>query len=58
MLELVAAGLTNREAAERLHISEATVKTHLLHIYDKLGVDDRTAAVTTALERGIIRLPG
>jgi ATP/maltotriose-dependent transcriptional regulator MalT len=37
-------------------ISEATVKTHLLHIYAKLGVADRTGAVTTALARGIIRL--
>jgi len=39
-----------------LHISEATVKTHLLHVFAKLRVDDRTAAVTVALERGIIRL--
>ena len=37
-------------------ISEATVKTHLIHIFAKLGVDDRTAAVTVAMERGILRL--
>jgi DNA-binding NarL/FixJ family response regulator len=56
VLELVARGLTNREIGERLFVGEATVKTHLLHVYAKLGVDDRTAAVTTALERGIMRL--
>ncbi len=58
VLELVARGHTNREVADRLSISEATVKTHLLHIYAKLAVDGRTAAVTAALERGIIRLDG
>ena len=52
----VADGLSNKEIGRSLHISEATVKTHLLHIFAKLGVDDRTAAVTVALERGIIRL--
>jgi DNA-binding NarL/FixJ family response regulator len=52
----VADGLSNKEVGRMLHISEATVKTHLLHIFAKLGVDDRTAAVTAALERGIIRL--
>lgn len=52
----VADGLSNKEVGRVLHISEATVKTHLLHIFAKLGVDDRTAAVTAALERGIIRL--
>ena len=56
VLEAVARGLSNRAVARSLHISEATVKTHLLHIFGKLGVDDRTAAVTVALERGIIRL--
>jgi DNA-binding NarL/FixJ family response regulator len=57
LLALVAQGHTNGQAARRLYISEATVKTHLLHIFGKLGVDDRTAAVTTALERGLLRLP-
>jgi DNA-binding NarL/FixJ family response regulator len=52
----VADGLSNKEVGRMLHISEATVKTHLLHIFAKLGVDDCTAAVTAALERGIIRL--
>ena len=45
---------TNREAAERLFISEATVKTHLLHIYAKLGVNDRAAAVGAAFEKGLL----
>jgi len=54
VLELVAAGTTNREAAARLFISEATVKTHLLHIYAKLGVTDRAAAVAEAFNRGLL----
>jgi DNA-binding NarL/FixJ family response regulator len=54
VLELVAAGNTNREAAARLFISEATVKTHLLHIYEKLGVSDRAAAVAEAFNRGLL----
>lgn len=56
ILMLVAQGHSNREIARRLHISDSTVKAHMLHIFDKLGVADRTAAVTTALRRGIIRL--
>jgi DNA-binding NarL/FixJ family response regulator len=54
VLELVAAGTTNREAAARLFISEATVKTHLLHIYAKLGVGDRAAAVAEGFYRGLL----
>ena len=54
VLSLVAAGTTNREAAARLFISEATVKTHLLHIYAKLGVGDRAAAVAEAFNRGLL----
>jgi DNA-binding NarL/FixJ family response regulator len=54
ILELVAAGTTNREAAARLFISEATVKTHLLHIYAKLGVGDRAAAVAEGFTRGLL----
>jgi DNA-binding NarL/FixJ family response regulator len=54
VLRLTAQGLTNREAAARLFISEATVKTHLLHIYAKLGVNDRAAAVAAAYERGLL----
>jgi DNA-binding NarL/FixJ family response regulator len=56
ILELVASGATNREAAARLFISEATVKTHLLHIYAKLGVNDRAAAVAEGYNRGVLRL--
>ena len=57
VLALVAAGTTNREAAKKLFISEATVKTHLLNIYGKLGVSDRAAAVAEAFNRGLL-VPG
>ncbi len=53
-LRLVAAGGTNRDVAGRMRVSEATVKTHLMNAYGKLGVRDRAAAVRVALERGII----
>jgi len=53
ILGLIAQGCSNREAAARLFISEATVKTHVLHIYAKLGVNDRAAAVATGFERGL-----
>ncbi|MCP4419108.1 MAG: response regulator transcription factor, partial [Chloroflexi bacterium] len=56
VLLLVARGASNQDVAEKMHISRATVKSHLLQIYQKLGVSDRTAAATTAIERGIIRL--
>lgn len=56
VLELVAKGASNKEIGKSMSISVATVKTHLIHIYGKLGVDDRTAAVTTALEQRIITL--
>lgn len=55
-LTLVARGASNRQVARQLWLSEATVKSHLIHIFNKLGVADRTAAVTLALERGILRL--
>jgi DNA-binding NarL/FixJ family response regulator len=55
ILELVARGTTNREAAQRLFISEATVKTHLIHIYAKLGVPDRASAVAAAYDRGLLQ---
>jgi ATP/maltotriose-dependent transcriptional regulator MalT len=58
VIRLVARGASNREIARDLRISEATVKTHLLKIFEKLGVADRTSAVTTAMERGLIELPG
>ncbi|MER7164827.1 response regulator transcription factor [Micromonospora sp. NPDC000207] len=54
VLTLVARGSSNREAAARLFISEATVKTHLLHVYAKLGVNDRAAAVAVAYDRGLL----
>jgi len=56
VLTEVADGKSNKETSQALFISEATVKTHLIHIFSKLGVNDRTAAVTVALERGILRL--
>ncbi|WP_433272886.1 response regulator [Actinosynnema sp. CS-041913] len=54
VLGLIARGCTNREAAARLFISEATVKTHLVHVYAKLGVKDRAAAVAVAYEQGLL----
>jgi DNA-binding NarL/FixJ family response regulator len=57
VLTLVATGATNRRIAETLAVSEATVKTYLTRIFTKLDVDDRTAAVTTALARHLITCP-
>ncbi|MEU7879635.1 response regulator transcription factor [Microbispora bryophytorum] len=54
VLTLVGRGLTNAEIGRALFISETTVKTHLLRVFTKLGVSDRTAAVTTALARGLL----
>ncbi|GIF10030.1 response regulator [Actinoplanes teichomyceticus] len=54
VLNLVAAGLTNADIGRRLFISEATVKTHLLRVFNKLDVADRTAAVTTAMRHGLL----
>lgn len=54
ILRALATGSSNKELANQLFISEATVKTHLIHIYQKLGVDTRTAAVTVARERKLI----
>lgn len=48
-------GLTNRQIAKGLFLSEATVKTHLVHIFTKLAVDNRTAAVAAAREQGLLR---
>ncbi|CAL9422862.1 response regulator [Streptomyces pilosus] len=55
VLVLVAEGLSNQGIGERLHLTRATVKSHLAHVYAKLGVDSRTAAVAAALGLGIIR---
>ena len=54
VLGLVAKGTTNAEIGRALHISEATVKTHLLRAFNKLDVSDRTAAVTTAMALGLL----
>lgn len=54
ILEAVATGHTNKEIAQELFISQATVKTHLVHIFDKLGVDNRTSAVAKAREQQLI----
>ena len=54
VLRLVAEGLSNREIGERLFLGESTVKTHLLRTFEKLGVNDRTRAVTLAMQRGLI----
>jgi DNA-binding NarL/FixJ family response regulator len=56
VLSLVSRGASNKEIARHLRLSEATIKSHLLHIFAKLGVNDRTQAVTLAVRRGIIRL--
>jgi DNA-binding NarL/FixJ family response regulator len=58
VLVLVADGRTNPEIGRALHISEATVKTHLLRAFAKLGVSGRTAAVTKAIELGMLPAPG
>lgn len=57
VLAAVARGLTNAEIGRQLFIGEATVKTHLLRIFAKLQVDDRTHAVTVAMERGLLPQP-
>ncbi|GAB3404630.1 transcriptional regulator [Flindersiella endophytica] len=54
VLRLVADGSTNQVAARKLMVSETTIKTHLLHIYNKLGVRDRAAAVATAYKLGLL----
>jgi DNA-binding NarL/FixJ family response regulator len=54
----VARGLTNADIGRELFIGEATVKTHLLRVFAKLGVDDRTRAVMVAVERGLLPRPG
>jgi ATP/maltotriose-dependent transcriptional regulator MalT len=54
VLSLVAAGKSNPTIAATLFVSEATVKTHLIHVFEKLGVSDRTRAVTRAMELGLL----
>nr|WP_203645190.1 response regulator transcription factor [Streptomyces sp. SID14478] len=55
VLQLVRDGLSNAEIARQLFLSQATVKSHLVHIYAKLGVDSRTSAVAAATSRGLMR---
>ncbi|MCX4626744.1 MULTISPECIES: response regulator transcription factor [unclassified Streptomyces] len=57
VLQLVADGLSNQQISKKLFLSQATVKSHLVHIYAKLGVDSRTSAVATATSRRLIRTP-
>jgi DNA-binding NarL/FixJ family response regulator len=56
VLRRMVAGRSNKEIAADLHITEGTVKTHVNHVLDKLGVHDRTQAVTTAISRGLVRM--
>jgi DNA-binding NarL/FixJ family response regulator len=58
VLTLVADGLSNEQIAQRLFVSQATIKSHLVHIFAKLDADSRTAAVATAVQRGLIRRTG
>jgi DNA-binding NarL/FixJ family response regulator len=58
VLRRVASGLSNPDIGRELFISEATVKSHLTRIFEKLGVTDRTAAVTVAIARGVLPTPG
>ena len=54
VIKLIAGGANNREAAAKLFVSEATIKTHLVHVFEKLGVRDRAAAVSEAYKRHLI----
>jgi DNA-binding NarL/FixJ family response regulator len=56
VLSLVAQGLTNKEVAEKLHISDKTARNHVANCLLKLGANDRTEAVTTAIARGLLRI--
>ncbi len=58
VLRCVARGLANKAIAAELFVSVATVKTHLIHVFQKLQVDDRTAAVTRSIELGVLEAPG
>jgi two-component system NarL family response regulator len=58
VLQMLARGLTNKEIGSALHISGNTVRNHVNSIIEKLEVSDRTEAATTAIQRGIIELPG
>jgi DNA-binding NarL/FixJ family response regulator len=56
VLRMIVGGMSNKEIAFGLDISENTVKTHVKNIFDKIGVSDRTSAATTAIKRGLVRI--
>ena len=56
VLRMIVRGMSNKEIASGLEISENTVKTHVKNIFDKIGVSDRTSAATLAIKRGLVRL--
>ena len=56
ILRMIVGGMSNKEIAFALHISENTVKTHIKNIFDKIGVSDRTSAATLAIRRGLVRV--
>lgn len=56
VLQMLVGAMTNKEIAFGLDVSENTIKTHIKNIFDKLGVSDRTAATTTAIRRGLVRM--
>lgn len=56
VMQLLAKGLSNQEIADRLSIAEKTVRSHLTHLFAKLGVEDRTQAVLLAIQRGLVHL--
>lgn len=56
ILQMIVGGMSNKEIAFALDISENTVKTHIKNIFDKIGVSDRTSAATTAIRRGLVRI--
>ncbi|NJM53688.1 MAG: response regulator transcription factor [Blastocatellia bacterium] len=56
VLRMLVGAMSNKEISFALDVSENTVKTHIKNIFDKLGVSDRTAATTTAIRRGLVRM--
>ncbi len=56
VLQMIVGGMSNKEIAFALDVSENTVKTHVKNIFDKIGVSDRTSAATTAIKRGLVRV--
>ena len=56
VLQMIVGGMSNKEISFALDVSENTTKTHIKHIFEKLGVSDRTSATTTAIKRGLVRI--